>query len=153
MKNPTPIYFALTLILLFACVTKKNSTTETSSPTPKDSKEQYPQAEIDEFSKVNDAYDLKSVKIEGNFMIFEVSYSGGCEQHEFRLIGSKMLSKSLPPIRAIQLAHNGRGDKCKSIVTEKLKFSISNLAYNTDAGNKIILQLENYSPTFEYSYE
>ena len=151
------LYLFLTLNL-FSCVAKKHSQTSWNSENTEinsksDQKEQYPQAELGLFSKTNDSYNLEDAKIEGNYLIFKVSYSGGCEQHDFRLIGSEMLSKSLPPIRAIQLVHNNKGDKCKSIVSKTLKFSITNLAYKKEAGSKIKLQLENYTNQLEYTYE
>ena len=131
---------------------KKNSQT-TSTVEKHEGKEQYPQAIIGEFSKSNAPYKILSVKLQRNYLEIEVSYSGGCEQHEFNLIGSKYLSKSLPPIRNVQLVHLDKQDKCKSIVTEKLKFSISSLAENTNPGNKIKLQIEGFKDMIEYSYE
>jgi hypothetical protein len=158
MKNFSVILYLFFTLNLFSCMTKKHSQTSWNSENSRndsksDVKEQYPHAELGLFSKTNDSYTLEEVTIEGNFMILKVSYSGGCEQHDFRLIGSEMLSKSLPPIRAIQLVHNSKGDKCKSIVNETLKFSISNLAYKYESGSKIKLQLENYTNQLEYTYE
>lgn len=158
MKNSTIILYLFLTLNLFSCMVKKHTQTSWNSENTEinsksDQKEQYPQAELGPFSKTNDSYKLEEVKIEGNFMILKVSYSGGCEQHDFRLIGSEMLSKSLPPIRAIQLVHDSKGDKCKSIVNETLKFSISNLAYKYVSGSTIKLQLENYTNQLEYTYE
>lgn len=129
---------------------KKNSQT---SATTENQKEQYPQAILGEVSKNNSPYKILNIKLQRNYLEIEVSYSGGCENHKFNLIGSKYLSKSLPPIRNVQLVHLDMQDKCKSIVTEKLKFGISSLAENTNPGNKIKLQIEGFKEMIEYTYE
>ena len=81
---------------------------------------------------------ITAVLIEKNVMKISVSYSGGCEKHEFKLVGSKLIQKSMPPKRGIMLFHNNNGDSCRSIVEEDLLFDISNLAYD---GNEIMLLL------------
>lgn len=139
---------------LFACMNSKkvpsSSTTEADKQT--DSKEQYPQAEIRDLAKHSDPFKIISTEIKGNFMEFEVSYAGGCETHEFKLVGSPVLTKSIPPIRNIQLEHDNKGDQCKAIKTQKLKFSISILSDNYSK-NKITLLLVNNKQSFEYAYE
>ena len=141
------------LFFLCACSTKKNLKAPLVTNTETEMKEQYPQAEIGPFSKKNDSFKIIHATIRGNFMEIEVSYSGGCDMHEFRLIGNQSLSKSVPPLRNIQLVHNAKNDACKKLITEKVTFSISNLAENTTPGNKVKLQLENYKEPLEYSYE
>lgn len=149
MKKVIPIPLILILILNFACASKK---TIVNNPTNQ-SRETYPEAKIGEFHQKNDPYKINSIKIEGNYIIIEISYSGGCETHQFDLIGSKLITKSKPTIRNLQLVHDNKGDICKALITEKLKFSISILAENYAPGNFIKLQFENYSPILEYSYE
>lgn len=152
MKNYLLIS-CVTCFTLFACMHSKKAQTTTSSETTKqtDSKEQYPQAEIKELAKYSDPFKIISTEIKGNFMEFEVSYAGGCETHEFKLVGSPILTKSLPPIRNIQLEHDNKGDKCKAIKTEKLKFAISILSDNYSK-NVVKLLLVNNKQTFEYNY-
>ncbi|MES2587826.1 MAG: hypothetical protein V4622_02530 [Bacteroidota bacterium] len=150
MKKSLKIMLILSLVLHISCGTKKESQTPVVNG---DRKEQYPQAIIGEFSKSNDPYKIKSIKLERNYVIIEVTYSGGCEVHDFQLIGSKFLSKSIPAIRNVQLVHNKKNDSCKKLVTEKLKFSISVLAQNYEPGNKVELLFDNYPDKIPYSYE
>lgn len=101
----------------------------------------------------SDQISITSIKIEGNKMLIDVSYSGGCENHEFQVIGSTMISKSLPPIRAFQLIHNANGDKCKKLVMQTLEVDIKALAYKQEAGSKIFLSLEGWKEKIEYTFE
>lgn len=142
--------FLLAAILVACCSTKRKSQ---GNLTEENSKEQYPLAELGDYAH-SDPVKIKSVYMyKRNIIAIEVTYSGGCEQHEFRLIGNKTLTKSIPPARSVQLVHDSRGDRCKALQTETLKFSITPLAEHTEPGNKAILQFENYDKPFEYSYE
>ncbi len=151
MMNFKHIALLLLILATFSCKTKRHSQTSWRS---EDTKEQYPQAEIGPYQKGSDPVTIKSVSLKRNILTIEVSYSGGCvEPHDFRLIGSPMMTKSLPPIRNVQLFHQAKGDNCKALKTEKLQFSIVRLAESTEPGNKVKLQLENYEDLIEYSYE
>jgi hypothetical protein len=122
------------------------------NPPMEEIKEQYPQAEIGQILEKPEPIKINSVTIERNFMIFDVTYSGGCENHDFKLVGSKIVTKSLPPVRPIQLQHFSYGDQCKALKTEKLKFSISILAIDYER-NPITLKLVNNDHEFSYIYD
>lgn len=142
------------LCFIFSCKTKKSAQVNPDKP---DIYVAYPQAEIGSFSKHNDPYNLTLVKLDRNYMELTVTYSGGCQEHEFKLIGSPTIEKSVSGgrqgIRKVQLVHNAKGDNCKAIKEEKLVFSISNLAEHYELGNKIVLKFENYSDEIEYSFQ
>ncbi|MFT4600542.1 MAG: hypothetical protein ACI857_000716 [Arenicella sp.] len=92
--------------------------------------------------------EIKKVALEGNVLNLSISYSGGCAEHEFSLIGSKMISKSLPPQRGITLFHNSNGDSCRELVDEELAFNISDFAY---LDTEIILKLEGWAEGISYT--
>jgi hypothetical protein len=91
---------------------------------------------------------IESVEITGNQMSVGVKYSGGCKVHDFKLIGHKMLSKSLPPIRSVKIIHNSNEDDCREIIEEVLIFDISNLAFDKE---EIIFMLDGYSDRISYT--
>lgn len=153
MKLSLIIFTFGSLFFIVNCSVKKNTESSQEINTETSVKEQYPQAEIGFFSKKNDPFKIIGATIKGNFMEIEVTYSGGCELHDFKLIGNQSLSKSVPPLRNIQLIHDAKNDACKKLITEKVTFSISNLAEHTKPGNKVRLQLENFNDLLEYSYE
>ncbi len=96
----------------------------------------------------NADFSITAVSVEGNVMSIDVEYSGGCQEHEFKLLGMKAIQKSMPPKRGVFLYHNSNGDNCRSIVEEKLKFDISVLAYE---GGEIILNLDTWANPISYT--
>lgn len=90
---------------------------------------------------------IDKVTIEGNKISIHVKYSGGCEKHEFKLVGHKMVSKSLPPQRSIKLYHNDFNDSCRELIEEVLVFEISALAYDE---NEIVLKLDGFQEPIRY---
>jgi hypothetical protein len=152
MKNQS-FFIAFTLslgiLLLTSCKVAKEKRSEEKGAETKDTG--YPKAELvanfDAY-KNSASCSIVSVNIEGNTMILDVEYSGGCEEHSFKLLGSEMIQKSLPPKRGIMLWHDNKGDSCRSIVNEQLKFDISNLAY---AGGEIILNLDGWATPISYT--
>lgn len=152
MKKLSKILLPLFLLLfIMGCSSRKNIVRTNNSVN--EFEKQYPQAVIGSFLKHSDPFTIKNIDLNKNLIEIEVIYTGGCQVHNFQLIGSDILTKSIPPIRNVQLVHINKGDNCKAIVTEKIKFNISELAENHELGNKIKLKFENYSEIIEYSYK
>lgn len=76
-------------------------------------------------------------------LTLNVSYNGGCKDHNFQLLGSKMIQKSLPPIRNLMLIHNANNDDCRELIERELKFNISDFKYPQ---GDIMLALQGYKP-------
>jgi hypothetical protein len=110
-------------------------------------------ASIGRIDQASDPISISNLRIQGNKMLIDVSYGGGCEDHQFQVIGSPMISKSLPPVRAIQLVHVANGDKCKMNVMKTLEVDISDFAYKKENGSEIYLTLSGWSQQIEYTYE
>ncbi|MBK9593088.1 MAG: hypothetical protein IPO32_16855 [Crocinitomicaceae bacterium] len=152
MKNRL-FFIALTLsigsLVMMSCKVAREKRSETKGSETKDSVD--PRAELvanfDAYRNSASCTILKVI-IDGNTMILDVEYSGGCEEHTFKLLGSEMIQKSLPPKRGIMLWHDNKGDSCRSIVNEQLKFDISVLAY---AGGEIILNLDGWATPISYT--
>jgi hypothetical protein len=96
----------------------------------------------------NTRTEIKKVSLEGNTLRLSISYSGGCADHEFSLIGSKMISKSSPPQRGVTLFHNSNSDSCRELIEEEIAFDISDFAYLKE---EIILKLEGWSESISYT--
>ena len=104
-------------------------------------------------SKRSDAVTINNARIEGNLMYLIVEYSGGCEEHEFELIGSYNVAKSMPPQRGIELQHNANGDNCRALIMDTLIANIEALAAAPTKGSEIFLNLEGYGKQLKYIYE
>jgi len=91
-------------------------------------------------------------RIEGNTLFLKIGYSGGCEKHNFKVIGNPMISKSLPPIRSIELVHLNSGDTCREYIEQQLIIDISDLAYEKENGSKIKLQFSGMQEMLMFTY-
>ncbi|MXV84995.1 hypothetical protein F4X88_01610 [Candidatus Poribacteria bacterium] len=78
--------------------------------------------------------------ITGDVLTLSVSYSGGCEAHNFTLITSGGFLESNPVQLQAVLAHDANGESCEAWVTETYHFNVSPLktryqkAYRTETG-------------------
>lgn len=136
-------------ISLMACKTKKNAMTDSNS-IQKDAIQLV--AEIGTTKDVSAPVEISGCKIEGNKMYLSVSYSGGCQEHSFKLIGSPNISKSLPPIRAIQLFHTNNGDSCRELISKIIEVDLTALAYKQEDGSVIHLTLEGWEEKLTYTF-
>lgn len=144
------IFTCLFISLLCACGMRAHDTFGGSGQTNSNIRLK---ASIGEIGQLSDPVTISAIRIEGNILFIEVSYSGGCNAHQFEIIGSNMIAKSLPPIRQIQLVHESNNDKCESLIKQTLEIDIKDLAYKQEAGSKIILTLDGWKESIEYVYE
>lgn len=152
------LFFLLTII--FSCKTQKNNKhcflkkkkTEQTENTLKaifiDSSSDTTKKE-----RTSDAFKILDAKISKNQLLLNVSYSGGCEKHSFKIIGDLLLSKSLPPIRSVKLIHYGNNDACKKLIIENLVIDIIDLAYKQEEGSEIYLSLKGWNEKISYIFK
>lgn len=76
----------------------------------------------------SDDYTINQIYLEGDQLIMEISYGGGCKEHEFELRTTPGFTKSLPPIRGIHLYHEDNGDRCEALATQTMKFDLNELS-------------------------
>lgn len=103
-----------------------------------------------EFSQKSDPINIKFVQQSGDYLVFDVSYSGGCADHTFDLVSMGAFSATYPPEVEISLKHNKNGDGCRSVIDQKLYFNINELKY--DGTTKVLLIINNTNKTLEYNY-
>lgn len=152
MKTSAIIFILLGQFCFLSCKMKKHSDSKNNGDSIRhEVKEQYPQATIGEFKSGNSPYSIKSVALRNKILEIEVSYGGGCAEHQFELIAKKELSTTNPATREIQLFHAANDDKCKKLIQEKQAFAISNLLVKGE--EKVILKLENYEHTITLTNE
>ena len=136
MKKNLVYSFALLAIVLVSCKAPKNSMNQNTIETS------IPLAEIGDLNMESAAINIQSAEIKGTSIQLVVSYSGGCAEHSFRLIGSPVLTKSLPPQRAVKLIHTNNGDQCKKMITDTLMFDVTPLANNASKDKTVVLNLD-----------
>ncbi len=102
-----------------------------------------------------DSYSLNDIKIVGDSMIINLSYSGGCRDHEFYLIAKNYFGNSDSPKAELVLSHDNKMDPCEAYPTEDHTFVLLPLKYeyNKKFGKetgKILLVLD--EKEIEYSF-
>ena len=103
-------------------------------------------ADVEKFNRADwasDSYFFQTANIDGDTLQLTVSYSGGCEEHEFKLVAWNYFLESNPVQAHVLLAHNANGDLCRGWIKEVLHFDLSPLkqAYQrlySDAGPLIV---------------
>lgn len=88
----------------------------------------------------------------GNNDILEirVKYSGGCREHDFKLVSDKRYMKSMPPQLKLVLVHNNNQDHCRNLISRTLYFNISEIKYESQ--KKLLLLINDYPYKIEYLY-
>ncbi len=147
-------------ILAMSCGTKKNAETTENAP----GKNGTMPTTMDiikvtaEIGRINtsiksDPITVDAVEIRRNIMYIDVTYTGGCEDHDFQVIGSDATAKSFPAIRSVQLIHKANGDTCKEIKKVKLEVYIEELAEQKVAGSQIYLVVEGWKDRILYEFQ
>ena len=104
-----------------------------------------------------DAYVINAATIEDDTLRINVSYTGGCETHEFTLVAEPRFLESFPVQLRVSLAHNANGDICEDSLTEDHTFDLTPIktayqkGYGTDQGT-IVLGLSEAPPS-DLTYE
>ena len=66
---------------------------------------------------------INNIQLQKNLIRFNISYGGGCEEHEFKLIATSFM-ESYPVQVNILLSHKDNDDPCDMWVTETLILNI-----------------------------
>lgn len=92
-----------------------------------------------------DPYVLNDAAINGDILTLDVSYSGGCEPHEFTLVVSDSFADVEPVELHAVLAHDANNDSCEAFLTEEYIFDLDLIKtryqdiYRQDAGTVVLL--------------
>lgn len=71
-----------------------------------------------------DTFDAKKIRVSGDTLWMDVSYSGGCKDHVFTARHNGNYMKSLPAQLNINIDHQGNADGCRELIRETLAFDL-----------------------------
>ena len=75
-----------------------------------------------------DLYEVNEIEVFGDELQINVTYGGGCEDHEFKLISVvSPIDGGGQQIDVLYLSHNSNNDGCEASITEQLCYNISPL--------------------------
>lgn len=150
MKFIITVMIILSLLLMFGCASKNTF------------KKEYLLSDgvVLENNKIMesfkfDRYQLNNVKIVGDSIIINLSYSGGCRQHEFNLIAQNYFGDTeLPEVKLI-LAHDNKLDPCEAYLTKDHSFNLLPLKYEFfklfgEKSGSIQLRLEDRNVNYDF---
>ncbi|MFN5909868.1 MAG: hypothetical protein ACK45H_00905 [Bacteroidota bacterium] len=140
------------IVLMFGCKTKKNAE-NTVEPAQNTQTVKITAQVRDSKQDISDNFEILDHRVEGNNLFLKVSYSGGCKDHSFLVIGDPNIAKSLPPIRSVKLIHRSNQDACRELIEELLEIDITPLTYKKEEGSTIYLNFEGIEERITYIYQ
>jgi len=145
-------------LVLFSCGTTEEVITVTSTDnqpivetdvTDKPQRNYQVKARIGKLGE-SDPFTIDAMRIDGNTLFATVTYSGGCAEHKFEVVGSPMIMKTFPPKRSVQIGHDANGDTCRGMVTRILEIDLTELAYDPTPGSEIVLMFSGWDEGINY---
>lgn len=100
----------------------------------------------------SDNFTLNDARISGDTLIVEVSFGGGCKEHDFELYSSGMWMKSMPPKMALRLVHRAHEDNCRAYLTQTRKFLLKDARYSGQREVVLLLDAGGEPRTLRYGY-
>ena len=82
---------------------------------------------FDSSSPIMDSYIVNYAEFGSDTLNIEVTYGGGCKEHQFLLIAWNYFLESYPVQANLLLSHYANGDACKALITSKLSFDMTPL--------------------------
>lgn len=136
----TFLLLLLSVLLFSSCGNRKKNITSIEE---EKNQSEIPKAIIKKMPSALPNVSINKMKIEEGILFLNVSYSGGCENQTFELIGNEMIMKSMPPKRTLSLVRDDKGDNCREWITEDLKFDLNPVMLEADPTKQIIFILTN----------
>jgi len=75
-------------------------------------------------TKEGDFFTIDNIEVVNQDLVIDVSYSGGCEKHNFTLSWDEKFMESRPVQTRLILNHDANNDSCKAIKYETLRYDI-----------------------------
>ncbi|MFX0091218.1 MAG: hypothetical protein ACFFBD_05595 [Candidatus Hodarchaeota archaeon] len=104
-----------------------------------------------------DPYNIKNIKLNFDTLILNITYGGGCREHDFSLITTAVFMESNPVQVNVLLSHNANNDSCLALFTRTMAFNLSPLkeawqeGYQKTSGT-IIIHLEGLEEPIIYQF-
>lgn len=96
-------------------------------------------------------FGIIDIKIDNDCLIMDITYGGGCVEHDFNLLANAKVDKSRTvPTRKLSLIHNANDDNCEAILGKQLVFDL--LPIRLDGHDHINVLIEGVPDTLVYDY-
>ncbi len=139
-------FFLLCLSFLYGC---SNNFTKSVVVPPEAGREIVVEP-TENLQRFGDRLSIGYIEILGDYLAVDVSYSGGCEEHQIDLVTNGKFTATYPPEIELAIVHNANQDYCRSMIDEKLYFNLESIRYN--GTTRVLMRLNNNNRTYEYNY-
>lgn len=95
-----------------------------------------------------DAASILQARIQGDRLMVQVQFGGGCRDHRFALYRENVFLESLPVQLQLHLTHDAQGDACRALLSRELTFDLTAVreAYRKHYGERGPLMLRLHAP-------
>ena len=102
----------------------------------------------------SDPMTIGDLTIEGDTLKISVSFSGGCEDHQFAVCWNGQFATSDPPQVSLEPHHNANGDNCEAAINRDVLVDLTPLreAYDPGPPGTISISVAGGSSSVDYSY-
>ncbi len=99
---------------------------------------------------IGDPYEIDEIGLVENCVMVNLSYSGGCAEHDFELRASQSPLTVYPPIINLVLSHDANGDMCEAYISDDIRlFDLNSIAEDINMED-VVLQFINYDESLSY---
>ena len=105
---------------------------------------------------LRDPFNLNSVELKKDILLVNISYSGGCEEHEFDLVGTSFMESN--PVQVdVLLSHDANNDTCEMWITQENAYNLLPLkkawqrSYHEKSGT-IVVNLQGWEESIYYEF-
>ena len=95
-------------------------------------------------------YTINSVVLTDGIFEINVTYKGGCGEHNFELLFNQMYAKSLPVQATLYLKHNPANETCSQEISKTLRFFANNVRHPQN--KTVICKVYSFEGKFTYEY-
>jgi hypothetical protein len=105
----------------------------------------------------SDLLAIDQARVTGDTLVVAVSHGGGCADHSYQLVVSRIWMESFPVQVPARISHDAHGDRCKALLRRELRISLRPLAdayraaYRQEHGT-VAIRLAGASESLLYSF-
>lgn len=111
-----------------------------------------------QLARKSDDFGIAAMQLYGDLLKLVVTYSGGCETHDFVVWTDNVLSQGQPPAITLFISHDSHRDPCEGLIERAIWIDLSPLQaeflrVNPNQGSGAIsIKLENNSERILYRF-
>lgn len=95
-------------------------------------------------------FEVHYADIINDHLVLQLSYSGGCEEHNFEVLSKGNYTSTYPPEITVHVKHFDNGDMCRGIIDEKRYFDARTLQY--PGTNRVRIVFAHNNKILDYTY-